>query len=184
MVDAKTIAVLHKQVFGEISFTTRFSIFLLTKFFEKLIEQMKYSIIMKENEEIVGYLFAGTSINQIISSFKKENIIKIIFCLLQNPHFIPEKIVGLLNLFKPKNKQTSNELSLYLIAVDNRLGKGGFGKELLNYFEELIKGDNEKSYTLAVRKNNQRAIDFYKKTNLIQIGENDKSFIFRKELLF
>jgi len=183
MEDAKTIAVLHKQVFGEISFTTSFSILLLTKFFEKLIEHMKYSIIMKGNEEMVGYLFAGTNINQIINGFQKENIIKIFFCLLQNPRFIPEKVIGLVKKFNQKNKETGNELSLYLIAVNTGLGKRGFGKGLINYFEELIKDDNEKSYTLSVRKNNQRAIDFYIRNNLIQIGEDDKSFIFRKELL-
>jgi len=184
MEDAKTIAVLHKQVFGEISFTTSFSILLLTKFFKKLIEQLKYSIIIKENEEIVGYLFAGRNVNQSINSFQKENILRIFFCLLQNPRFILEKIIGIVNKFKLKNKQTGNELDLYLIAVDTRLGRRGFGKGLINYFDELIKCDNEKSYTLSVRKNNQRAIDFYNKTNFIQIGENDKSYIFRKELLF
>ncbi len=30
---------------------------------------MKYSIVMKENEEILGYLFAGSNIEKIINNF-------------------------------------------------------------------------------------------------------------------
>jgi len=180
--DAKILALLHKQVFGEIHFTTNFSILLLTKYFENLIEQMKYSIIINENEEIAGYLFAGTNSGQIINGFLRSNFLKVFFCLLQNPRFILEKLIELLNKFNSKNKQTTgNEVSLYLIAVDTRLGKRGLGQKLTNHFEELVKSNNENSYTLSVRKNNQQAIDFYLKNNFIQIGKNEKSIKFRRE---
>ncbi len=179
--DAKSLALLHKLVFGKIHFTTSFSILLLTNYFEKLIEQMKYGIIIKENEEIVGYLFAGTNSGQIINNFLKVNISKVFFSLVRNPRFILEKIQELFSKFSLKNKNSTNEVSLYLIAVDTRLGGRGFGKELMSHFEELVKSNNEKSYTLSVRKNNQQAIDFYLKNYFIQIESNEKSIRFRKE---
>jgi len=178
--DAEILAMLHKQVFGEIHFTTSFSILLLTKYFEKLIEKMKYGIIIKENDEIVGYLFAGTNNGQIINNFLKVNISKVFFCLVRNPRFILEKIQELFSKFSSKNKNSTNEVSLYLIAVDTRLGGRGFGKELMSHFEELVKSNNEQSYTLSVRKNNQQAIDFYLKSNFDQIESNNKSIRFRK----
>ena len=179
--DAEDLALLHKQVFGEIHFTSSFSIGLLTKYFENLIVKMEYSIVIKENEDIVGYLFAGSNSGQIINDFLKANLLKVFFYLLRNPRFIMEKIYELLKKFTPKKKQISNEVSLYLIAVDTRLGKRGLGQELTNHFEELVKSNNENSYTLSVRKNNQQAIDFYLKNNFIQIGKNEKSIKFRRE---
>lgn len=179
--DAKTLALLHKQVFGEIHFTTSFSIPLLTKYFENLITQMKYGIVIKENEKILGYLFAGSNIEKIINNFLKVNFSKILFYLLRNPQFILEKILEFINSFKIKSNQTDNEISLYLIAVNTRLGKRGLGKELMNHFEGMVRSNNEKSYNLSVRKNNEQAIDFYLKSNFIQIGENSKSIKFRRE---
>ena len=181
--DAKSLALLHKKVFGEIHFTTSFSISLLTKYFENLISQMKYSIVMKENEEILGYLFAGSNIEKIINNFLKIYFVQISFYLLRNPRFILEKVLEFTNSIKLKSKQADNEISLYLIAVNTRLGKRGLGKELMNHFEGMVRKNNEKSYNLSVRKNNQQAIDFYLKSNFIQIETNKKSIKFKKEFI-
>ena len=179
--EAKSLAVIHKQVFGKIHFTTSFSICLLTKYFENLIEKMKYGIVIKDNNDIVGYLFAASNSGQIINNFLNANFLKVFFYLLLNPRFILEKIRELFSKFSSKNKNTRNEISLYLIAVDTRLGGRGIGKELIYYFEDLVKSNNENSYTLSVRKNNQQAIDFYLKNNFIQIGKNEKSIKFKRE---
>lgn len=181
--DAKTLALLHKQVFGEIHFTTSFSVFLLTKYFENLIEKMKYGIVIKDSDDTIGYLFAGTNSGQIINDFLKANLLKVFFYLLRNPRFIMEKVYELQKKLAQNGKQIINEVSLYLIAVDTRLGKKGIGKELINHFEGLMKNNNEKSYTLSVRKNNQQAIDFYLKNNFIEIEANKKSIKFRKEFV-
>jgi ribosomal protein S18 acetylase RimI-like enzyme len=181
--DAKTLALLHKQAFGKIHFTTNFSISFLTKYFENLIEKMKYGIVIKDNGDLVGYLFASTNSGQIINNFLKINFLKVFFYLIGNPRFIVEKILELFNKFLSKTKNTGNEISLYLITVDTSLGGRGIGKELINNFEELVKGNSEKSYTLSVRKNNQQAIDFYLKNNFIQIESNKKSIKFRKEFV-
>lgn len=182
--DAKSIAVLHKLVFGKIHFTTSFSIGLLTKYFENLIATMKYGIVIKDNDDIVGYLFAATNSGQIINDFLRANFLKVFFYLLRNPRFILEKIQELFSKFSSKNKNTRSEISLYLIAVDTRLGGRGIGKELIYNFEELLKRNNEKSYTLSVRINNQQAIDFYLKNKFVQIEVNKKSIKFRKEFVY
>jgi ribosomal protein S18 acetylase RimI-like enzyme len=179
--DAKSLAVLHKLVFGKIHFTTSFSIYLLTIYFENLIAKMKYGIVIKDNNDIVGYLFAGRNIGQIINNFLKANLLKVFFYLLRNPRFILEKIRELFSTLSSKNKNTRNELSLYLIAVDTRLGRRGIGKELIYHFEDLSKRNDEKSYTLSVRKNNQKAIDFYLKNKYVQIETDEKSIKFKKE---
>ena len=180
--DATTLALLHKQVFGKIHFTTSFSISLLTKYFENLIEKMEYGIVIRDNGDVVGYLFASTNSGQIINNFLKTNFLKVFFYLLRNPRFIAEKILELFSKFSSKNNYTRTEISLYLIAVDTSLGGRGIGKELIYYFEELVKGNSEKSYTLSVRKNNQQAIDFYLKNKFVQIEANEKSIRFRKEI--
>lgn len=182
--DAKSIAVLHKLVFGKIHFTTSFSIGLLKKYFENLIAMMKYGIVIKDNDDIVGYLFAATNSGQIINDFLRENFLKVFFYLLRNPRFILEKIQELFSKLSSKNKNTSSEISLYLIAVDTRLGRRGIGKELIYNFEELLKSNNEKSYTLSVRTKNQQAIDFYVKNKFVQIEVNKKSIKFRKEFVY
>jgi hypothetical protein len=83
--EAKSLAVIHKQVFGKIHFTASFSICLLTKYFENLIEKMKYGIVIKDNDEIVGYLFAGSNSGQIINDFLKANLLKVffIYCVIR-----------------------------------------------------------------------------------------------------
>ena len=153
--DAKSVAVLHKLVFGKIHFTTSISISLLMKYFEDLIAMMKYGIIVKDNDDIVGYLFADTNSGQIINDFLRANFLKVFFYLLRNPLFILEKIRKLFSKFSSKNKNTRSEISLYLIAVDTRLGGRGIGKELIYNFEELLMRNNEKNYMLSVRINNQ-----------------------------
>ena len=103
---------------------------------------------------------------------------------MRNPRFILEKIRELFSKLSSKNKNTRSEISLYLIAVDTRLGGKGIGKELIYNFEELLKRYNEKSYTLSVRTNNQQAIDFYVKNKFVQIEVNKKSIKFRKEFVY
>ncbi len=181
--DAKSLAVLHKHVFGKIHFTTSFSISLLTKYFENLIVKMKYGIVIKDNDDIMGYLFAGKNGGQIINKFLKANFLQVFFYLLRNPRFIPEKILELFSKFSSKKKNIVNEISLFLIAVDTRLERKGIGKELIYHFEELVKRNSEKSYTLSVRKNNQQAIDFYLKNKFVQIESDEKSIKFKKEFV-
>ena len=103
--------------------------------------------------------------------------------MLSNPRFIPEKIQELFSKFSSKKKNTGNEISLFLIAVDTRLERKGIGKELIYHFEELVKSNKEKSYTLSVRKNNQQAIDFYLKNKFVQIESDEKSIKFKKEFV-
>ena len=74
--DAKSIAVLHKLVFGKIYFTTSFSIGLLTKYFENLVAKMRYGIVFKDNDDIMGCLFAGKNGDQIINNFLRTNLFK------------------------------------------------------------------------------------------------------------
>ncbi len=181
--DAKSLAVLHKLAFGKIHFTTSFSISLLSKYFENLVAKMKYGIVIKDNDDIIGYLFAGKNVGQIINNFLKANFLQVFFYLLRNPRFIPEKILELFSKFSSKKKNIVNEISLFLIAVDTRLERKGIGKELIYHFEELVKRNSEKSYTLSVRKNNQQAIDFYLKNKFVQIESDEKSIKFKKEFV-
>lgn len=178
--NAKNLAYLHKQVFGKIHFTTSFSLSLLTKYFEELIEKMEYSLVIYDDKVEVGYLFASKNNGQIINEFLKNNFIKVFYSLLLNPQFILEKLQELFSKFSSKNKSSLEEESLYLIAIDTRLGGKGYGKKLINHFEELLKNNNETGYTLSVRINNQQAIDFYLKNNFIQVESNKKSIKFRK----
>ena len=106
--DAKSLALLHKKVFGEIHFTTSFYVSMLTKYFENLIEKMEYGIVIRDNGDLVGYLFAGSNIEKIINNFLKKYFVQISFYLLRNPRFILEKVLEFTNSIKLKSKQADN----------------------------------------------------------------------------
>jgi len=114
-----------------------------------------------------------------VNSFIREHLLGVIKTLLMNPRFIPEKIS---ELFGGTSSPESEKVPTIYIIATNPEFKGGAGKKLLEEFEKEIKSKNYKKYTLSVRKENIKAINFYKKNNFELDSENKQSYKFYKLL--
>jgi ribosomal protein S18 acetylase RimI-like enzyme len=181
--DSNELAHLHKESFGRDHFTTNFPLKLLNNYFEYLILHFPYKLIVTNNDGTIrGYLFAAKKINEQMNLFLKANLLRVFCSLISNPRFLTEKIKEFVSRFLIKGIESDNEISLYLIAIDQKFKGSGIGGELITHFEKELILKNEKSYNLSVRKGHDSAIGFYLKLNFIQIDENKTSIKFRKSL--
>jgi len=181
--DSNELAHLHKVSFGRDHFTTNFPLKLLNNYFEYLILHFPYKLIATNGDGTIrGYLFAGKKINALMNLFLKANLLRVFCSLIFNPRFLTEKIKEFVPRFLIKGIESDNEVSLYLIAIDQKFKGSGIGGELITHFEKELNVKSEKSYNLSVRKGHDSAIGFYRKLNFIQIDENKTSIKFRKSL--
>lgn len=181
--DISEITILHKRIFGKTHFSSTFDKSLLDKYFRALVDHHDFKYVAVDDSRITGYLIAGKRPEVPVNRFFKKNTLAIILILLKNPYYLIEKIWAVFLLTLSDRKNVSNEsLSVYLIAVDPSAQKMGIGKKLLEYFEQKIIEKGIDHYTLAVRKNNAKAIEFYLKNNFVQVAKNYKTISFRKDL--
>jgi ribosomal protein S18 acetylase RimI-like enzyme len=104
---------------------------------------------------------------------------------LFNPVFFVEKIFDFIRKFAGgKENIHSKYISVYLIAVDSHIQNKGMGKRLLQFLENDLKKNKIFEYTLAVRKDNKNAIEFYKKNNFSEVESDYKSISFIKYLRY
>jgi ribosomal protein S18 acetylase RimI-like enzyme len=181
--DISELSKLHKNIFGKTHFSSTFSLPLLEKYFYELLAHNQYKFVSIENEKITGYLIAGKNVDEPVNKFFKKNIFQIFITLMLNPIFIIEKILYFILKFAWKKENVHcNHVSVYLIAVDSRIQNKGIGKRLLKFFEDDLIKYKIFNYTLAVRKNNKNAIEFYQKNNFSVIESDFKSISFIKYL--
>jgi ribosomal protein S18 acetylase RimI-like enzyme len=177
--DIGKISLLHKKAFDKTHFTANFSLKLLNYYFNKLIKTISFNYVFYEGNNLEGYVIGGIDPNIAVNSFIKEHLLGIIKTLLMNPRFIPEKIN---ELFRGTLQSESEKVPTIYIIAANPDFKGGAGKKLLEEFEKEIKAKNYKKYTLSVRKENFKAINFYKKNNFKLESESRESYKFYKLL--
>jgi hypothetical protein len=177
--DIADISLLHKKAFPKSHFTANFSINLLNYYFASLIEEFSFNYVLFDNSTLQGYLIGGIHPKIGVNNFIKAHIWGVAKTLLMNPRFIPEKIF---ELFKRSDSWESDDLPTIYIIASNPGFKGGAGKKLLEEFEKDIKSENYNKYTLSVRKENIRAIDFYKRNNFVLDSESKESYKFYKIL--
>lgn len=183
LLDIPELSKLHKSIFGKTHFSSTFELELLEKYFYELLLHNNYKYAFIDNEKINGYLIAGFNADLPVNKFFKNNKPEILKTLLFNPKFIFEKIFDYFLKFGWKKENVhSKHISVYLIAVDTNIQNKGIGKRLLLHFEDELRAENISDYTLAVRKNNTSAIDFYKKNNFTVINKDFKSISFIKHL--
>jgi ribosomal protein S18 acetylase RimI-like enzyme len=177
--DINKISLLHKKAFDKTHFTANFSINLLDYYFDNLIKSFSFNYVLYEENILEGYLIGGIDLQKGVNSFIREHLLGVIKTLLMNPRFIPEKIS---ELFGGTSSPESEKVpTIYIIAANPEF-KGGAGKKLLEEFEKEIKSKNYKKYTLSVRKENIKAINFYKKNNFELDSESKQSYKFYKLL--
>ena len=177
--DICKISLLHKKAFDKTHFTANFSINLLNYYFENLINNFSFNYVLYEEDILEGYLIGGIDPKLSVNSFIKAHFMGVIKTLLINPRFIPEKIS---EIFGDKSSsKLENDPTIYIIAA-NPDYRGGAGIKLLEEFEKEIKSKNYRKYTLSVRKENIKAIDFYKRNDFRLVSESKESYKFYKLL--
>lgn len=179
--DLKEIVKIHLNSFDEKHFSKTFSPELLIEYLKLLINYNQFNYVALIENKICGYLIAGSNSAIALNQFKKKFGLKIFLNLLKNPAFIVEKIREIIKSFFPK-KEYQKGIRLYLLAIESRKKGMGIGKQLISFLEDKLTEENIPKYGLSVRKENKRAIQFYKSTGYLKVGEDGKSIYFYKKL--
>ncbi|QQS34650.1 MAG: GNAT family N-acetyltransferase [Ignavibacteriales bacterium] len=181
--DISEIAKLHKSVFSNTHFSTIFPSKLLLEYFNKLFSHHTFKFVAVEDSQVIGYLMGGVNPDVPVNQFLRGHFFYIALILLRNLRFLVEKIQDFFSLLFNKGLNVhANTVSIYLIAVSIQTQNRGVGRELLKHFEMRLLENSVLSYTLAVRSDNQKAIDFYLKNNFVEIGRDYKTISFKKLL--
>ena len=166
---------LHKEIFDKSHFTSNFPSKLLARYFYKLISRNSFNYVAFDKNEILGYIVSGFHTAEAVQEFVSENKLAIIKVLLLHPKFLIEKVY--ISIFTHSRKTKNLRLLLIGVKPNQKIGS-----QLLKYFENEIYLAGIHNYGLSVRKNNMRAIDFYKKSGFIVESSTINSFSFLKDL--
>jgi len=181
--DINQLVEIHKNAFTKEHFTAFFPDELLRKYLLKLIEANEYNIGAYNSEGIMtGFIIAGTKSDIVIKQFTSANLLTIFWQLMKHPFFLIEKIVDLILRFTRSKNISKEQVRLYLFEIDRPYQGEGLGKELLEYFENLLLSKQIFSFGLSVRKKNRRAVNFYERNGFKKEFSDYKSIFFIKSL--
>ena len=143
---------------------------------------MSYKLVsVDKNDKINGYLFADNNPSIIIGKFMRLNLFSLFIVLIKNPKFIKEKFFEFIK-YKNEDLTKDGQQSIYLIATDPNMKGQGIASRMLNYFEDVLKSSGLMDYSLNVRINNEKAINFYLMHGFKEKSKNKLSIHFEKTL--
>lgn len=181
--DIKNIVELHKYSYHEDHFTTTFSGKHLFDYYATIMRYNNFNIVAYDgNKNLLGFIIAGDRIKYAVDEFIRMNYIILFLYLIKNPRFLFQKIIYYLNLFTHKSQFPQIKFRLLSIAVNRDLQDKGIGSQLINHFENELKGNGINVYGLSVRKSNKEAIMFYNKNNFKVEFENGNTIYYYKIL--
>jgi ribosomal protein S18 acetylase RimI-like enzyme len=161
--DFESIALIHKASYSNSHVTSFFSLYLLSQYYKAIWDKNPCAFIaITDSGEPVGFVIGGDDLDKPIQRFIRTHILALAMVLIQHPKFIFFRIADKLKK-KSEQKNTAIPFQLLSIAVKKNGQSTGCGKLLLQAFEQKLLGENIKQYGLSVKKNNERAINFYKK---------------------
>lgn len=132
---------------------------------------------------------SGTSVDNGVNSFIKNNRFYLTSVMFKNPRFIFEKfLVRFINKVKFKNEfNISNKpiepFRLMSIAVESNGQTKGIGSKLIKFFEKELVSMGIHSYGLSVRDKNIIAINFYIKNGFVVEKKSNNSIYYKKDIL-
>jgi len=182
--DIQKIIGLHLSSFDKNHFSAEFSEEMLNRYFKNLLELNDFNFVFydDEQEELLGYVIAGYNSREAVNKFIKKNYFAVIFTLVRNPRFLPEKVSEISEKIFGTNYEKKAKCRLYLIAVNKKYKGKGIGKQLINHLENEIHKTGLNLYGLSVRKDNKEAIGFYNQNGYEVEFENSKSIYYIKEI--
>lgn len=168
--DLDNICLIHKRSFDSSHFTSVLPFNVLKKYYDKIISNCEYKVMIYENDSNypVGFAIGSKNVSGILNSFIREQFFTLIFILLKNPIFLFEKISSIIFSFTSKEPTASKaEAVLLSISVNPELEMRGKGLIVLSEFENVLKEAGIKTYNLGVRRSNKKAISFYKRNGFL-----------------
>lgn len=195
--DLDEIAKIHRESYPEDHFLNQLSISLINKFYKSFLKYPNIFLVCIKCKKICGFILGLEShiSNKAKYDFIKENqrelvvyviykIFSIKFILKFLPRFINLVKDLLFKSLKQGNILATSEIffTLLSIAVSSEVRGRGVANILLDDFEKKLKEEDVKKYILSVRKNNLRAVNFYKKKSFYIYKEN-KTDIYMCKLL-
>jgi len=173
---AKILAQIHKD---EISagFLSSLPSNFLEKFYISVIEN-DFSVIAKENGEIVGFIAGTADIGKLYSYFLKRYFFHSAVILLPKI-FNLRKIME--TLFYPKNKEIKAEL--LTIAVKKEFQGKGVARYMLEFFVSEMRKRGVNKFKVLVGEELKPAIRFYEKNGFkflkrTEVHKGQKSMIY------
>lgn len=166
--DLKYIANIHKQQFSS-HFLGQFSVKLLERFYECFFDYDTIFIVSETDGIVSGFIVGGklSMINLCTSLFIKKNIPLYLREIIMRPSTWRKSCRKFINVITGKGPSKESldyvmEYTLLSIAVSSDFQGKNVAKDLIVYFDELMKKYSNK-YFLSVMDSNSRAIRFYEK---------------------
>lgn len=197
--DALNIAQLHVVAFPKY-FLTELGIEFSRRYYKELIGQNELSIGAYTDHKLVGFIVGGSNVVLAISNFYRKNLLfccwKITIAIIRSSIVrkgIFKRISHILIAFQSiikTNKQDKkfssaaniSRLNLLSIAVHPEFMGSGIAEDMLKRFEENLSVKKIESYYLSTKKENKRAISFYKKAGMI-IEKETKEFVYFRKMI-
>jgi len=180
--DALQIAKIHQEEIKK-GFLSSLKVIFLCKFYEAIINsRCGICIIIKKDNEIIGFITGVTDINIFYKYFFKNYFFSLIsIILLRAFNFsVISKVIEI--IFYPKKTKDLPKAELISFAVKNKFQSQGLGTQLLQKFIIEMKNRQINIFKVLVGKK-LRAVSFYKKNGfselrLINVHNNQQSIIF------
>lgn len=181
------IARVHYQAYSSRHFTSCFSGEMLRRYYSLLISNSDVSLVsVSDDGRLNGFVISGVGVGSGVTAFVKKHRVYLVFLLLKNPAFLYEKLRFFLSsrLSKKILSKKVTPFRLMSIAVDPSSQSKGVGATMIENLESKLSSIDVLSYGLSVRKENCRAIDFYRRNGFLTEKETADSIYFFKELYF
>lgn len=177
--DLKGIAKIHKESYPEDHFLNELSLDLIANYYGSFLKYRAIFLVCVIGGRICGFLVGGEGyiLNKARNDFIKQNkcrltlyVIARLFSMKFMRGFLPRFVNLVQNrLCKQLDKRdlSRSKVSyhgLFSIAVANEMKGKNLGKVLLDSFEDELRKMRVEKYVVSVRKNNLRAIKFYRKS--------------------
>jgi ribosomal protein S18 acetylase RimI-like enzyme len=180
---ARDIAALHLAAFPSSHFTTLFSIDLLENYYSTLLSFSDVVILAFDAEAVVGFIVAGTSLDDGVSEFVSVHRFSLATILLKNPSHLYFKIISALKLFSRRTPRFKRKPSyrLFSICVSPGIQGTGLGSQLLSTLDHYLASLSISSYGLSVKISNSAALSFYRSNGfLVDYCDGDLYFLSKR----
>jgi len=185
--DIYIVAALHKECF-EGTFIAYWGDSLIARYYQKFVEEEGPFVLAYDGDRLIAFCMGYYEGTNARNAFLQDNKLRLacrmlVLCLSLNKlvlrkcwNFIfPTKKNG-------ASKPVKAEADLLSICVLSSYRGHGVSVELVNQFENRVSAAGKKDITLAVYKDNERAIAFYKKMGYSIAGEDGDEYKMYKSL--
>lgn len=174
------VAQIHRGAYSGGHFTSTFDLSHLVEYNRLMISHSEVSMVVIEDQCVLGYLIAGENVSNGVSEFISANRLYLIGRFLRHPQFLIAKIYWKLLTTLTKTRKSAATFRLLSIATAPAAQSHGVGARLLSELEGRLKDRGVKMYGLSVLTRNTRAVEFYKRHGfLLDLEQLDSTYFYK-----